>query len=61
MVGSWLAWEGSATCYPRMCHKKRIRDAFPEPGGMYVGFKAGDVEEEQLSELERAWRDFLHL
>jgi len=44
-----------------MCHKKRIRDAFPEPGGMYVGFKAGDVEEEQLSELERAWRDFLHL
>ena len=44
------------------CAIKRIRDAFPEPDGMYVGFKAGDVEEEEeLSELEQAWRDFLHL
>ena len=44
------------------CAIKRIRDAFPEPDGMYVGFKARDVEEEEeLSELEQAWRDFLHL
>jgi len=42
------------------CAIRRIRDAFPEPDSMYVGFKAGDVEE-QLRELEQGWRDFLHL
>ena len=36
------------------CAIKRIRDAFPEPDGMYVGFKEGDAGEEQLSELEQA-------